>query len=282
MDIRKLIDDLATRERALEGTRFVAPCVRGGAVRTRVAGLLATFAPDPSNFEGWGVFEPVDRDTARLVEEADLPLVDRYLEVLKPGMRFVLGHRVSGRTWSAYPANESDAKQRGVGARPVLVHLVAEEVAGFDVVTARSDGASLWFDSADRQADPALAEYLRASMRGLVSTDALRSPGLTPEMRIAYSMSTEQLREFRARTERAKGEARLRGALRLGGGQLVDFRSQDLCWVVEWTTSLGERQTSVVMKDDLTVVSSGICLSGQDRDFDLESLVGVIEQSWEN
>lgn len=249
MDVRKLIDDIAARERELEGTRFVAPCVRGGAVRTRVAGLVATFAPDPADFEGWGVFEAVDRTTARLVEEADLPIVDRYLALLKTRMRFVLGHEVSGRTWSAYPANESDARQRGVGARPVLVRLVAEDVAGFDVVAARSD--------------------------------ALRSPGLTPEMRIAYSMSTEQLREFRARMEQARGEARLRGALRLGGGQLVDFRSQDLCWVVEWTTSLGERQTSVVMKDDLTVVSSGICLSGQDRDFDLESLVGVVEQGWE-
>lgn len=281
MDVRKLIDDIAARERELEGTRFVAPCVRGGAVRTRVAGLVATFAPDPADLEGWGVFEAVDRTTARLVEEADLPIVDRYLALLKTRMRFVLGHEVSGRTWSAYPANESDARQRGVGARPALVRLVAEDVAGFDVVAARSDGTSWWFDSADRQADPALADYLRASMRELVLPDALRSPGLTPEMRIAYSMSTEQLREFRARMEQARGEARLRGALRLGGGQLVDFRSQDLCWVVEWTTSLGERQTSVVMKDDLTVVSSGICLSGQDRDFDLESLVGVVEQGWE-
>lgn len=281
MDVRKLIDDIAAQERELEGTRFVAPCVRGGSVRTRVAGLVATFAPDPADFEGWGVFEAVDRTTALLVEEADLPIVDRYLALLKTRMRFVLGHKISDRTWSAYPANESDARQRGVGARPLLIRLVAEDVSGFDVVTARSDGTSWWFDAADRQADPALAEYLRASMRGLVLPDALRSPGLTPEMRIAYSMSTEQLREFRARMEQARGEARLRGALRLGGGQLVDFRSQDLCWVVEWTTSLGERQTSVVMKDDLTVVSSGICLSGQDRDFDLESLVGVVEQGWD-
>jgi hypothetical protein len=48
---------------------------------------------------------------------------------------------------------------------------------------------------------------------------------------------------------------------------------------VEWTTSEGLRHTSAVTKTDLTVVSSGICLSGRDRDFDLLSLVGVVEGS---
>jgi hypothetical protein len=36
--------------------------------------------------------------------------------------------------------------------------------------------------------------------------------------------------------------------------------------------------TSAIAKTDLTVVSSGICLSGRVRDFDLQSLVGVMEQ----
>jgi hypothetical protein len=72
-------------------------------------------------------------------------------------------------------------------------------------------------------------------------------------------------------------EGRLRDALRTGGGNLREFRDRGEYWLVEWTTANGIRHTSAVAKADLTVISSGICLSGRDRDFDLQSLVGVIE-----
>ncbi len=277
-DIKWLVESIAGEERKLAGARFVAPSVRGGRVRTRVAGLVYAFSPAPADFEGWGVFEPVDATTARLVEAADLPLVDRYLALLKTRMRFVLVRRMGGRSWLAYPSNESDARQRGVGARPVVVHLVSD-ASGFEVVTARCDGAAWWFEATDRRADPLLAERLRDAMRELTPADAVRVKGLTPEMRVAYSISAETVREVRERDERKRTEHRIAEALRRGGGALVEFRDGEDVWVVEWTTGDGEPQYSVVTKDDLTVVSSGICLSGQDRDFDLQSLVGVIERA---
>jgi hypothetical protein len=72
-------------------------------------------------------------------------------------------------------------------------------------------------------------------------------------------------------------EGRLREALRTGGGEMRDFRDRGEYWLVEWTTADGQRHTSAIAKGDMTVISSGICLSGRDRDFDLQSLVGVIE-----
>ena len=38
MDIRKLINQIALEENELSTTQFIGPCVRGGKVRTKVAG----------------------------------------------------------------------------------------------------------------------------------------------------------------------------------------------------------------------------------------------------
>ena len=47
-------------------------------------------------------------------------------------------------------------------------------------------------------------------------------------------------------------------------------------------TSKVHRMDEAIAKSELTVVSAGICLSGRDRDFDLQSLVGVVERQWED
>ena len=56
MDIRKLLNQIAVQELQLQETEFLAPCVRGGLVRTRVANIIYSLAPQPRNFEGWGIF----------------------------------------------------------------------------------------------------------------------------------------------------------------------------------------------------------------------------------
>lgn len=283
-DIRDLLKRLSEAEEDLRGRRFLAPCVRGGRVRANVAGLLYTFAPVPRDFEGWGIFQPADEREARVVEEADLPRVAEYLSLF-PRLRLRLAYRLRGATWLAYPANESDARQRfpASGARPVAVHLVADGQE-FEQATACSVGGAFFYEDADRRADPLDAERLREAWRERLAPDALGWPGLTPEMRTCYALlhgREEAARERKERRRERSDEGRLRGALRFGGGDLRSYRDRGDHWLVEWATRDGELHTSAISKRDLTVVSAGICLSGEDEKFDLQSLVGVVEGMWE-
>ncbi|MBD2547339.1 hypothetical protein [Planktothricoides raciborskii] len=276
-DIRNLIKQIAAESAQLCETQFVAPSVRGGKVRTRVAGLIYTFTPKSKKFEGWGIFQPINEKTARLVAEADLPEITEYLAQF-PLVRLWLVDRIQGKSWLAYPVNESDLRQR-MGliqsvVQPVVVHLVSE-AGSFDPIMARFDGASWWFEAIDRRADPIATQELCLQFQQMTPPEKLRFKGMTPEMRIAYELRANQSGNFHQKND----EGRLQQALKMGGGELQKFEDRgDDYWLVEWTTTTGECHTSAIAKEDLTVISAGICLSGGDRLFDLQSLVGVVEQ----
>jgi hypothetical protein len=271
-DIRKILNQLATQEAQLLDTQFLAPCVRGGMVRTRAGGMIYTFKPKPHNFEGWAIFQPVNEKIVRVVDEPDLPQMAEYLQLLVP-MRLQLAHVLQGQTWLAYPVNESDAKQRTGVAQPVPVHLVTEG-SQFEPIVARWDGHSWWFEDIDRRADPLPSEELKAALKKLILPQEVRFKGMTPEMRTIYELVTRNMKDF---SPKVIDEKRLQRALKMGGGDLQDFRDRDDYWLVEWTSGTGERHSSAIAKNDLTVISAGICLSGEDRNFDLQSLVGVVE-----
>ncbi|HEY9909681.1 MAG TPA: hypothetical protein V6D18_18980 [Thermosynechococcaceae cyanobacterium] len=271
-DIHHLLNQLSSTEDQLRSTQFLAPCVKGGQVRIRIAGLVYTFTPQPRSFAGWGVFQPIDSRTAVLVETAELPQVTEYLQHF-PAVRLRLATRLQEQAWLAYPVNKADLRQRFKTVRPVAVHLVTEGSA-FEEIVARWQEQSCWFEEIDRRADPTLVELLQAALKNLTPVESLQFKGLTPEMRSTYELVAQRTEGL---AQPHQDERRLRQALQMGGGELQQFHDRGDYWTVEWTTATGERHISAISKTDLTVVSSGICLSGYDRDFDLQSLVGVIE-----
>lgn len=286
MDIRQLVNRLAAREEALRGERFLAPCVGGGGqVRVSLDGLVCSFRPRPHDFEGWGIFELIDDATAEVVAEASLPQVAGYLKLLQP-LRVRLAERVRGQTWLAYPVNIEDARRQFGAGGGLHLHLVPAG-ARFDQVIAYTDGCNYFYGELDRRADARIAERLRKLLRQGVEPRYITWKGITPETRAVYALATEFAPEFgHVRKRRKAGRAklleaqRLRDALALDGGELVDYTDDGENWRVVWQTRNGAGYVSTVARRDLTVVSAGICLSGYDRDFDLQSLVGVVENSW--
>jgi hypothetical protein len=234
--------------------------------------MIYTFGPQPRKFEGWAIFQPVNDKFAAVIEEPSLPQITDYLQLLIP-VRLLLAFPLKGPTWLAYPVNESDAKQRTGSAKPVPVHLVTEG-SQFEQIVARWDGHSLWFEEIDRRADPLPAEELKAALKKLILPEEIRFKGMTPEMRTVYKLVARNTKDF---DPKLRDEKRLQDALKMGGGELREFRDRDNFWLVEWTSSTGEHHSSAIAKSDLTVIGAGICLSGFDKDFDLQSLVGVVE-----
>lgn len=284
--VKNLLNSVAREEEAALNREFLAPCVCGGKLRARVGKLIYTFVPKPDDFEGWGIFLPTSQKEAELLEEASLFQVSEYLQLLK-AVRVRLAQQLRGQTWLAYAANESDFAQRFGAARPVLVHLVSEG-AQFEQIVVRTDGSSFFFEDTDRRADPQIARTLRGELANNAQPQDLRFENLTPEMRVCYELATQPYVPPKKRRGSQRqhtpvpqsDEQRLGEALRTGGGSLEGYTDRGDYWVVEWTSRSGERHTSAIGKTDLTVISSGICLSGQDRNFDLQSLVGVIEGVW--
>jgi len=278
--ISRLIIELSSQEQELSSAQFLAPCVLGGKVQTKVSGLVYKFDPQPKDFVGWAIFQPLNEKTARVLEEASLPIVSEYLRLFKT-FRFRLAYKLESQTWLGYPTNEADMRQRLGQAKPIAINLVTQAIH-LEQIVARFDGQAFWFEDIDRGADPIISEELRSALSKKVPAKDLHFANLTPEMRTTYGLIQDKERKEREQKIKLvenRDQARLQEALRVGGNaKLKQFCDQGGFWLVDWTTKDGEQHSSAISKNDLTVISSGICLSGYDRNFDLQSLVKVIEQ----
>ena len=188
---------------------------------------------------------------------------------LFPRVTLILCEQRAG-TWWALQAQDSAARVRLDGAAPV--HL-AGEARLFEWVRARWDGARFLYEGREPGHSPAVAAYLREALEAGTETEALARPTLAPPDRAAFAYQ----RELRRRAERMTEADRIRAAVAHARGELRDFVERNDHYVVSYLVD-GARHATTVRKNDLSVLSAGICLSGEDENFDLASLVGVIRE----
>jgi hypothetical protein len=104
--------------------------------------------------------------------------------------------------------------------------------------------------------------------------ETLHKRGLSREERDAYTLAWALL--FQA--ARSKVEVRLSEALAHAGAELRSYIERGDAYVVTYEVD-GRQHVSTIRADDLSVMTAGICLAGQDQRFDLTSLVGVLRQA---
>ena len=264
-----LFQQLAAAEQSFMNQEFLAPAIRGGKVNVRIAGVLLRMQIEPSDFRGWGVFLPITHSNALLVREATLAERQRYLSVTR-STSMVLHDRIAG-TWNAVSAHQG----QGSGVAPVYL---VEGAELFDRVKVRSDGANYWYDGIDRSGDAATAAWLRRSLETEIAPQELRRKGLTSQQRLAYTLKYFSRIEAQKIIRQDEVESQLREALSHAGSTLEGYVEHRDGFRVTYLVG-GRRHVSSVNKDDLTVQVAGICLNGEDRKFDLTSLVGVMKES---
>lgn len=268
-----LFNKLAAAENDFFNSQLFSPVLKGKPIRVRIAGILVTLqVVKPKNFEGWGVFSPADYKTAKFVRAPNMAEKEQYFRLF-PALRLILCRNFDNQ-WAGIPANQGDTRFKIQGVVPVQL---VDEVQMFDTVKVRFDGANIWFEQIDSRSNPRTAIYLRESLVKLLEPKKLELTGLTQEERDAYQIGYAPALAADVEAKRDKNEDRIKDALNRAGAKYQSYIERKDTYTIEYTVD-GTKHRSVVKKDTLAVESAGICLAGTDRNFDLQSLVGVIRQ----
>ncbi|HEY7347005.1 MAG TPA: hypothetical protein VH599_01705 [Ktedonobacterales bacterium] len=270
MGIKDLLNKLEAAEQDFLASEVLAPVLPGQAVTVRITGIVCRLHVDNQRFEGWAIMRPLSTSQARIVRPARLAEVSAFLKLF-PATRLIAVLR-EGRRWHGLAAQKGDTRFRI--DRPMPALLAEESIQPFETLLVRFDGRFFWYERRDPRRNPALAAYLRQALNDRVAPGDLHKSGLSAEERAAYTWAWGLLEEVR----KSAVEQRLADALMHAGGQLEAFTERDEAYTITYEVD-GSRHVSTVRKNDLTVLTAGICLSGQDQRFDLTSLVGVVREA---
>jgi hypothetical protein len=268
-----MIAKMAQGERKLADVTFMAPVTAGGAVRVRVQGVVYELKVDVQSQSDWALLKCTSPGCAEIVGSPSLKQISEYLKLL-PRVRMILLEEFNGSWWGVQ-ASAGDKNFQVAGAVPLNS---VRAGAAFDTIHVRFDGARFWYDSADRKRDPVVGRTLRTALSEDIAPETVRAKGMTPQELVAYKILWLSRHPDTVTTRHGSPNDRIRTALQHGGAFLDAFWSSGENQTTVRFLVDGETHTVTVRSDTLSVVSAGICLSGQDDHFDLTSLVGVLRE----
>lgn len=269
-NVLDLIKKVGEAESALFKREFISPIFNNVSVATTVSGLIYTFSI-PKTVPGWYKIRPVDKKTAKIVGPAEPVEIEGYQRLLDR-VRLVLALK-HGPVYMAVP---DKANKFGLSPEtPLPVFLADDSILDFDRIFARFDGANFWFEAVDMGNDPTKSDYLRVSMEKLVDPKKIKFSGLTFEEKLAYTFRLT----FDKKLVEDKKKFSIRGDVEHAGGKFVRFSERSDHYSVTYKVD-GDEFTSIISKDPKhMVVTAGICLQGNDRTFNLKSLITVVREA---
>lgn len=299
-DVLAMIKKAAADTTEVLSSQILAPVVPGAKVRVRIKGLVHELTPNDRQYEGWAILRATGLKTASIIGPASAAQVRAYCDLLPRFQLIALMEKDD--SWWGIPAQTSDARMQIFGA--VRIRL-AQKLSSFQTINARFDGTTFWFEDVARRRNPVIARRLREALSNEIFPEDLQVAEVIPQERCAYTMmffamhpelidSPEPDGGSEAAEDVAEAQkpvastfdyqswwtnllaVRLNQAVRHAGARL-DTYWRDAHGVVTVRMVVdNELHVVQVQSRDLSVISSGICLSGMDSAFDLASLVGVL------
>lgn len=275
-----IINKLAEQEKAQLQQEFIAPFTGNGRVRLRLCGIVREF---PIIFKkrretpraGFGIFKIIE-DVAVFQKIATLDLVRHYCMIL-PRARFVLTDQQDDQ-WFGLQLYAGTRKLQTEG--PVPLRMVSERSTHFDSVVAAFDGENFWCFEQDISRPAVIAVRLREELGKLTDPDKVSVPGMLTQELLAYKtawLARKPRNPYDPDSKLSENE-RIELALAHAGAILQSVTALNATTATVRFQRGHALHSVTVNRKTLEVVSSGICLSGRDREFDLTSLVSVFDE----
>jgi len=268
VDVHDIIDHFQNAESETIGSEFIAPVLPGRQVQIRISGVVCKLRIVGRFQVGWRILRVVSMQEARIVKPASKTQIQQYLKLL-PKVHVLMVLAENDGDWLAI-------KQKG-DSRFIVEGMLrikyATSIQPFSWTISRFDGQTFFYHDLDRRSNLSNSAFLRDSLLKETPPETLRRSGIMPEEREAYKLIFDAVME----SKRNPVEVRLEEALEVGGGKLTSFIEHSDRYSVTFDVE-GHPHTSHVSKNDLTVLTSGICLADKDQEFDLQSLVGVFRE----
>lgn len=218
------------------------------------------------NQPGWYELKP-NKDTGKAIVVRVLDWIERvkYLEQLRRFLVFAL-YPIEDQTWLCSPFNLSDAEQRGwYTGSPKPIFVLQGTIKPLDVLDVRIQANNLLFCRvASERWNEAHGLSARMHAESFI------------EKRVNF-LAQEEARK--AREEKRKTvSGRIKQSVEFMGATLNNLEMNATGYTITWTYN-GRTYTMPVDRN-LHVRSAGVCLDGTDNWHSLSSIIGVMEDSY--
>lgn len=258
-----LLNKLIAQQDEILSQEILSPVIQGSSIIVRINGVALSLRVNPKGFHGWGLFKyNGDHKSVTYSDEPSRRQKMEFLELLPRVRLIICSHNEKESIGSLL---DSDGRFSFDAASVFF----AENISLFDTIVARYDGKCFLYER-HANYNPRKIDELKAAFADEIKPDKLNT---FASLGRAYAYAYNEVIKAKELTI----EQKVKQAINRAGGKYRGFTDRGETLTVQFTIN-GQTFTPTVNSKTLMLESAGICLSGGDRAFDLQSFVHIARE----